>query len=213
MVKVGVGIPFRNFVSTDWAFCFRELRLPSHVVYAQTGNPVDLDRENIVHKLLTLGVDYIFFLDADVLVPADAVVNLLACSEKNNLPIVSGLYYSKEPLTPKPVAYKYDKKNVLLPLESVGCDVLVPVDVVGCGCLLVRSDVFQRLHVSDPDKPFFKFSVGKSGFVGEDVFFCNRCVNELNIFPHVLGSVKCHHEGFARVDGEGNIYSVPVMLY
>jgi hypothetical protein len=58
-----------------------------------SGKPIDLARNVMVTKALQDKCEYIFFLDSDILVNPDTLTKLFI----GNMPIISGVYYSRAP--------------------------------------------------------------------------------------------------------------------
>jgi GT2 family glycosyltransferase len=99
---------------------------------------------------------HVFVLDDDILPPPDGLLRLLA----HDVPIVSGLCVQRDP-PHLPAAYRRGA-DLHVPLTRF-CAGLQSVDAVGAACLLVKTEVFQRL-----EPPWFEFAPGFS----EDLFFC-----------------------------------------
>ena len=210
-----------------WAWVFRNLIIPEpYVACFSHYGPFDVGRDRVTRDVLKQKVDYVFYLDTDVLVDPDTLLRLLDQSKRFDVSIVSGLYYDRHQIPPKPVAsdvsdITIDRKTAHCSTpefsDLIGLDVLVSVDLVGCGCLLVRSDVFKGLEKSKPNFPFFVWGrdrVNEDGSsilpFNEDGYFCNRCLSELGVRPHVSMSVLCDHEMRVIRKGEGGVLHSPL---
>lgn len=103
--------------------------------------------------------DWIFFLDADQIVPNDAIFRLM----KHDKDIVSALYFKRYP-PHFPLMYKQidDKFHEIVEFQT---GKLMEVDAVGAGSLLVKIGVFKKM-----EHPWFLQERG----VGEDIYFCKK---------------------------------------
>jgi len=179
-----VCIPHVNLTYLAWAIRFRRLLFPFTVVYSTSrGHPIDVARNNLVLNILKdyNSVKWIFFLDADVLPPPDSFFKLAQWK----LPIVSGIYYSKNKSWC--VYVKDEKEEVYHPLSAWEGD-LLRVDAVGMGCCLIDKRVFEVVP-----NPWFNWTLGKEnpGF-SEDIDFCRKA-NKYGFPIYVDTRVKCEH--------------------
>jgi hypothetical protein len=170
---------------------------------------------------MTHNPEYIFFLDSDVIIPANAIPQLVQIAQQKNISVLSGLYWKKrfDDLSgePEPVAYIKDsedlEKGIITQhpiIEEIkpflNKNSVFEVDSVGAGCLLIKTDIFRKLDESNPNKPFFQYGLGRKNEetgkpllqVGEDQYFCERIIRELGIRPSLTTTVKCSHIFFPR---------------
>jgi hypothetical protein len=91
-----------------------------------SGKPIDLARNVMVTKALQDKCEHIFFLDSDILVEPDTLTKLFA----SNMPIVSGVYYSRSP--PYEMVAQIGGQG--LSHEMAGQDQIREVEEVGKGC-------------------------------------------------------------------------------
>jgi hypothetical protein len=211
--QVGLGLIHTGVVPFDWAISFRYLNIPFNHVFMHGSNmPYDCSREMVVKGLLGYNVEWVFFLDTDVLPPRDAVPQLMALSQQQNKPVVSGLYWAKKKEeTPMPcawieigrdpaknqVSYKSIENEVKQYLDK---NALLEVDVCGAGCLLIKADIFKKLDASNPNKPYFQWGLTRKDELtgkplpqqSEDFYFCER-LKEIGVKPHLATAVKCDH--------------------
>lgn len=128
------------------------------------GALVDRARNRLIEQMLKHPIEptHLFFLDADIVPPADTLTRLLATGK----PIVSGLYRKRLPPY-EPMAFL---KNKPIPIKGPR---LRKADVVGAGCLLIRREVFERI-----ESPWFtsewSASGGEKGHLAEDFSFCKK---------------------------------------
>jgi hypothetical protein len=213
---VGLGLIHTGIVAFEWAINFRYLNIPYNHVFMHGANmPYDCSRNEVVRGLLGYNPEWVFFLDSDVIPPRDCVPQLIALSQQQNKPVVSGLYWAKKhEEIPMPCAWVkigYDpakNQNVYKSIENeikqyLDKNALVEVDVVGAGCLLIKADIFKQLEVSNPNKPFFEWGLTRKDEntgkpllqLSEDFYFCER-LKEIGVKPHLATAVKCDHLTF-----------------
>ncbi|MBI2982279.1 MAG: hypothetical protein HYY44_08345 [Deltaproteobacteria bacterium] len=154
------------------------------------GALVDRARNYLVEQMLShpMKATHLFFVDADILLPSDALMRLLEA----NAPIVSGLYHKRIP-PHEPMAFTQGKKGI----EPIGLKGphLREVEMVGAGCLLIQRKVFEKIPF-----PWFESRWSKTGHLSEDFHFCrkarkagfeilvDRKVRPLHIEPMGIGS-------------------------
>lgn len=149
-------------------------------VIIDDSKPLDKSRNKCVKRLLKRGFDYIFFVDADMVFPPDALVKLL----KQDKEIISGVYCARnKPFLPilRMWAEK-DKKKALI-LVDYPRGKIFKVGATGAGCLLIKKKVLEDLK-----EPWFKWDDELS----EDLYFCFMATQKgYDIWAH--GGVECGH--------------------
>jgi hypothetical protein len=194
------GILHVDVTTVAWAFGLRNLKLPGGFL-PLAGMPYDMARTQACHAALQHGCSHIFFLDSDVIPPADAVLRLLS----HNQPIVSGVYCRRSPPHGLPVAIA---RGGWVQLPAQPC--LLEVDLVGAGCLLIRRDVLERFAQSPnpkrPEKVWFDWRVdAKDQFpegqgLSEDFSFCARARLEFGYKVLLDTGLRCKHVGSSQAD-------------
>ena len=126
-----------------------------------------LARERITETALSLGADYLFMIDDDMIEPTDLFENLF----RHDVDIVAPLAFTRYP-PHKPVLYElktgYDaveKKEYYInyPVMNYPKNTLVQCDAVGFGAVLIKVGVFRDI----PKSWFMNTSPA-----GEDIHFC-----------------------------------------
>jgi len=206
--EIALCIPHTELVTMEWAFAFRNLKLPSHIYFMNRGMPIDVAREQMVRSALRHDIDYIFFLDSDVVLPSDGVLNLKAIAEQKDLDIVSALYWARkrgEEIL-QPAAWKIlERQGDIVKLAPVAVEEHIPkgnileVDCIGLGACLIRRKIFDDLDKKGI-RPFFEWGLGRKNLpqVSEDFLFCLKVIDNLGIHPYVATSVRAHHVCTAR---------------
>ena len=165
-------------------------------------------RNNLVNIMFAEKCDYLFFVDNDVVLPQNALVDLYNMQWYFSV----GTYPRKEFATIKgqitgenvwTTLYWHEDKNKevycpkFLPFGILQENVIVPVDCCGLGCALIKKELFQMI-----EQPWFFFAHegdivnNKDGAycIGEDMYFCRKVIMKgIQIWAH--GSVICGHLG------------------
>jgi len=196
---VHIGIPHCTDVTVDWALGLRQLQLPRHTISMTRGQPIDLSRDTLVHRMQESGAEYMFFLDSDVILPNDAVVRLLS----HNQDIISGVYHVRHnPITPAMWKESPEFPGKYNPIVGYNEGSLIDVDSIGMGCCLIHKRVFEKL-----EEPYFKWSMdsNQENGVSEDFYFCKKA-REAGFHIYVDTSIQCTHIAKANVTKAGLVF-------
>lgn len=137
-----IATPNVGTVSYKWSIGLRMLEIPPYFswgVMGAQGQPIDLARNVLVTNALRDHAKYIFFLDSDVIPKTDTLIRLV----KHNLPIVSGVYFSRA--NPAFVVANLNWRPLEWNALAQAGQPLVEVDEVGTGCLLIDMRVIERI--------------------------------------------------------------------
>jgi len=200
--KVLCAILHTDNTTIAWAFGLRNLIIPGPVV-GIAGMPYDHARNAACMRALEMGVQYLFFLDSDVIPPADAVLRLLA----HNQPITSGVYFRRSPPHGIPVMLKRHKTGAVEWVKSLPPSGLMEVDLVGAGCMLIRRDVLEKMSPIEPGHHWFCWRVDRQGHLppGEclsEDFAMNLHAQRHGFKIYVDCSIRCRHVGLASAGPE-----------
>lgn len=159
-------------------------------------------RNHIAQKALDTKVNYVLMVDNDVVLPKDALINLL--SHKENVCLgyyahrgtdnvyhgntcicklrdVNGNAYFNYPLESEYMAEE------LHALASSGTS-LIQIHGGGMGCALIKTDVFGALKY-----PWYDWiNYESKGMLSEDLYFCEAC-RKANIKIYADTRVNCGH--------------------
>lgn len=169
--KLAVCIPCRDTLHSAHAMSLAELvkfntmnDIDTHV-FMDASTILLTQRERLATMALELGSQYVLWLDSDIVFPATTAIRLMS----HNEPIVAANYVRRQ-LPAKGVAYEKigDWENPL-PFEIY--DNLVEVEGIGMGCILMKTEIFQKIP-----KPWFEFgwSPESNDFLGEDMILCQK---------------------------------------
>lgn len=130
-------------------------------------------RSTICRKAIDGNYDYVLMVDADTLIPKDALTHLLdppadvvlgCCPRKNTKDRMTVLYPKSENPPNKGFkrALSYDDLQ----------DKRIPLKGGGMACALIKVSILSRLNY-----PYFKYVVYPDGSaLSEDLYFCRECV-------------------------------------
>ena len=196
MKKVLIAVPCMDQVPVH--FC-QSLALLKKVydctLVMKSGSLIYSARQEIAKIAIEKEFDYVFWLDSDMVFPADTLERMMATLENHQLDILTGLYFRRVPPY-SPVLF--DK----LELDGQMCNwsefteipnELFEVGGCGFGCVLMKTDVFFDLALRFPH---FFAPVGGNG---EDVAFCCRA-REKGYKIYCDPSIICGHVGYSVVD-------------
>lgn len=163
--KIAILVPTRDTIYSHFSYSLNQLIKFSTLlgldVYTFYDSSTILlnQRNNLVKMALELQAEYVLWLDSDMVFPSSTLTRLL--SHKKD---IIGCNYMRRSLPLKTVTYT-DIRNwdSWVPLDTE--QDLIEVDGTGMGCLLMKTEVFNRI-----EKPYFKFTYQtvSDDYLGED---------------------------------------------
>ena len=162
--KLSILVPTRDMVHTHFAFSLSQLyKTTSDVIdtylFFDSSSILLNQREKLIEEAKLINSDYVLWLDSDMVLPSTTAIRLL----EHNQDIV-GCNYLKRTKPLKPVAYKnIGDWDSFLPLTIE--ENLVEVEGVGMGCILMKTEIFNKIR-----KPYFEFTYNEKSddWLGED---------------------------------------------
>lgn len=159
------------------------------------GYDVAAARNRIAQKAVDGGYDYVMMIDNDIIVPDDALVNMLSHGED----VVLGYYVHRSytggrieatsvcKLGETSFTKQYTRQELQM-LREAGC-FKEQIHGGGMGCALIRTNVFDRISW-----PWFRWYIyeDRHGTLSEDLYFCVKCGNK-NIPIYTDTRVHCKH--------------------
>lgn len=108
---------------------------------------VDLAKEKLAEMALANNVDFLFFLDDDVLCPPDTLLKMVKLWQSDpKYSVISGVYWSKsDPAVP--LVFKGNLQGSYWDWKTTD---LIQADAAGAGCLFISADVLRKMP-----KPWF----------------------------------------------------------
>jgi hypothetical protein len=178
--KVAICVPSGDTVHADFAMALAGLTYRCGPGQATPAIPIALinvksslvinGRNGLVQQAQSLGVDYLLFIDSDVVVHPLTLHRLLALDKD----IVGGTYVQRE--EPHRLLGNAIDGTLLgdwMQGRTVNSRDLTEVSALPAGCLLIKMSVFDKLA-----KPYFQTPAQETDGVhwieGEDYFFCRN---------------------------------------
>lgn len=153
---------------------------------------IDKIRNGLTMIALQQQADYLFWIDSDQVCSPDTIVKMLRHFERadnddedlKGVEAIGGLItYKTPPYVPHIYVKKHEKKNTYHLARTFALDQLMEVEGVGFGCVMIKSEVFNRVK-----KPWFEFQVDDKGELisGEDLGFCVKAKMKIVIDPTII---------------------------
>jgi len=201
---VGIGLcymPGRQ-VWPEHEVAMMNLAVPvgmKRAVLACTINGICKARTLILRAAIEHNLEYVLFVDDDVVPPAVALCNLFYTMQQNpDCGAVSAVQVSKE-TPPQPLVWVRENAG---PHWKWKLGDVFPVYYAPAGCLLVRMATVRQIP-----EPWFQVGQDSGGHYGEDFYFCRKLADAG--FPVLMdGGIVCSHLG-----ADGTVYDLPPDSY
>lgn len=145
------------------------------------GYRIDIQRRLLCEEAQRIGADYLLMVDSDVVLPPNALANLLDPPAN----IVTGYYRLKGPRRKGDYASVWRGKW-LTPEEMP--EGRFKITNSGAGCLMIRTSVLDRIP-----QPWFDFHETENGqIIQEDTWFCQQAI-KAGITIYADKRVACGH--------------------
>lgn len=167
-------------------------------------------RNELVQGFLASDCDYLFFVDADMGIPANTIERFLSVAHKDERPIVAGLCFAQRDIGF--CEYDYSTSFDIVPtvqlwnvdddgeVQSFGIvedyprDAVCQIDGTGGACVMIHRGVLEKIRERWGDHWFTPIkNKNTGGPFGEDTSFFLRC-RILEIPLHMDTSVKTSHD-------------------
>jgi hypothetical protein len=221
--RVLLGIASGGVPTAPFLEALARMQLPANVAPLQRsivmGNFVPAQRELIMQDAVAGNYDYLFFIDDDVVFPANALELLIQTAEADpQTAVVGGLYYSRDSVRPIAVADwdSSDTSTAHVPaFTSMSTDVVAGI---GFGCALLRVAAAQKLAAPYfPAHVYIERSARRARLCDEDYLYCER-VRQAGNVVRLDARVRCGHydrasDSLAPIAWESDaVTSVPRMI-
>jgi hypothetical protein len=178
-LKFLLGIPSAGAPAQPFLDSLARIELPPATASLEraviTGNYVPAQRDLIAERALERGVDIVVMCDDDMVLPADAIVQLCAVLDGDPRAALAGaLYYSRDGFRPMAVDRwnEHDTRTAVIPAFDREP---VTVDGVGFGCVAIRTAALRELQPPYfPAHVFVERGAGRVRICDEDYLFCAR---------------------------------------
>lgn len=192
-MNILIGIPSKDKIDIECAISLGNLDWDGHnITYTHSQGAgvygVAQARNNLVQQAIDGGFDKLFMIDSDMIVPEDAIINLL----DPVVPIVTGV-----------ARYKNDSRRAPIfrsTQDSTGSNAWLwdeiphgrfQIDSGGVACAMIDVEMLRR----QIRRPWFVWEERANGtYVGEDIHFYEE-VKRAGIVPMADGRVRCGHIG------------------
>jgi hypothetical protein len=152
-MRIGVGIPCPEFVNSSFAFdnlpmVIGTARKAGHEMYLkyQSGVRTDKNRNVILQEFLNAGLDYVLWLDADMMYPHNIVEKYLEA----DFDVIGCLYFKRvHPFDP--IAYITNPDAtpsapyMSIDPSKIPDNAIAEVDGLGFGGMMVRMEVYKGM--------------------------------------------------------------------
>jgi glycosyltransferase involved in cell wall biosynthesis len=176
-MKVAIALPHisekidTRFVDSLVGLVAKSLQEGIEIVRIVTfREPITFARNRISSKALKHGVDYVLFLDDDMVFEPDLLINLIKCDKD----IVGGLtFMRREPHEPSVYMISSDRRTYV-PIYLWKPKEIIECDAIGMAATLVKGSVFDKMKkISLVYKDIWGF-FDNENFTGEDLRFCQK---------------------------------------
>lgn len=172
---------------------------------------IDISRDKAKDLAIQLGAKWLFFHDADLIIPPDTLSRLML----HNLDIVGGLYVRRHnPPFNEMLRFRPDGQPGIVPIRDGEYQPgsLVECDSIATGCMLIKTDAFERIPPAQiiidgqPARPqhFLWTEYRQPNGMSEDFAFCTRA-RKAGVRVFCDTSIQCKHLGPIKfVPGNNN---------
>lgn len=191
-MNIMIAIPTRDVIDIDAAISIMNLDWDGHsITYAHADGHgiygIAQARNALCRKAIDSKFDKLFMIDSDMIVPEDAIHNLL----DPDVPIVTGVARFKNDSRRAPIfnyfqdetgsdAWKWDE----IP------DGRFDIRSGGVACAMIDVELLRRMR-----RPWFVWEERANGtYVGEDIGFYEK-LQDMGVRPQADGRVRCGHVG------------------
>jgi hypothetical protein len=184
-----VASRYNQIIPTNWSKTDMIQYLSSYIPLRYTV----ADAQNLaVHEAITKGFEWVLFVEDDTMAPADGFLRFTEYMDKADVPLVSGLYFTRS-VPPEPMVYR-GRGNHYYRNWKLGDKVWV--DGVPTGMLLVATKLLKAIYddsseyrtpdgnvirrvFETPARSWFNEETGaQETLVGtSDLDLCNRIIN------------------------------------
>lgn len=193
MKKILIAIPTNRYVETETFKSIYDLIIPDgYTTEIQFFYGYQIDQIRNLIADWGKKFDYLFCVDSDIVLPADALEKFL----RANKDIISGIYIQRKPGEHILELYRkiHNGGYANIPYDTIAGYGLVQVDACGFGCVLINSNVLRKMEY-----PHFvyKSAINHAQTLSEDVYFCMKAA-ELGFTVWADESVRCEHIGKSK---------------
>lgn len=139
-----VASRYNQIIPTNWSKTDMIQYLSSYIPLRYTV----ADAQNLaVHEAIQKGFEWLLFIEHDTMPPADALLRFTEYMDRGEIPVVSGLYFTRS-VPPEPMVYR-GRGNHYFRDWKLGD--LVWVDGVPTGMLLINTELLKTVSADSPE--------------------------------------------------------------
>lgn len=205
-INVGIGIPHPDSINPDFSLD----NLPKIIGYTKKycenvnlfihhagGVRTDRNRNTMLKDFLNQDMDYILWLDCDMIYPVDIIETYL---KARPFDVLGCLYFKRNP-PHKPIGYLYSKNpskpyTGVLP-SDIKHNKVYDVDGIGYGGMMVNTKVYKKLPEDEKWTHYgyrFHQPDATDDNLSHDLTFC-KAVKDAGMSVKLHGSVRPGHIG------------------
>ena len=195
-MKTLIAVPCMDQVPAPFAQSLAMLQKTGDCVLSlQMGSLIYTSRNNLAQMAIQMDVDYVFWLDSDMVFEPDTLIRMMDTLQKNEYDILTGLYFRRVPPYTPVLFDKLDIRRNICSWTEFHEIPDHPFEVRGCGfgCVLMKSEIFLDVQ-SKHGNMFAPISNN-----GEDIAFCWRA-RDCGFKIYCDPSVICGHVSHSIVD-------------
>ena len=197
-MKILIAVPCMDQVPFTFAQSLSTLEKIGECKLAmKAGSLIYTSRNSLAMMAIQMDADFVFWLDSDMVFKSDTLVRMMDTLKKNDLDILTGLYFRRVPPYSPVLFDKLEQNGEITEFSEFNKipDELFEVGGCGFGCVLMKTDVFFDVQ-SKFDNMF-----APRGNNGEDVAFCIRA-RECGYKIYCDPSIVCGHVGYSVIDDQ-----------
>lgn len=197
-MKILIAVPCMDQVPFTFAQSLSTLEKIGECKLAmKAGSLIYTSRNSLAMMAIQMDADFVFWLDSDMVFKSDTLVLMMDTLKKNDLDILTGLYFRRVPPYSPVLFDKLEQNGEITEFSEFNKipDELFEVGGCGFGCVLMKTDVFFDVQSK------FGNMFAPRGNNGEDVAFCIRA-RECGYKIYCDPSIVCGHVGYSVIDDQ-----------
>ena len=197
-MKILIAVPCMDQVPFTFAQSLSTLEKIGECKLAmKAGSLIYTSRNSLAMMAIQMDADFVFWLDSDMVFKADTLIRMMDTLKKNDLDILTGLYFRRVPPYSPVLFDKLEQNGEITEFSEFNKipDELFEVGGCGFGCVLMKTDVFFDVQSK------FGNMFAPRGNNGEDVAFCIRA-RECGYKIYCDPSIVCGHVGYSVIDDQ-----------
>lgn len=144
------------------------------------GIQIAKQRQGIMEAWKDSTVDWMLWVDSDVVITPQIVADLWAVADKEKAPVVSGVYFTfwrpegTSIPTPVPAVFVRDESGNSFPIHPLPVNQLIQVPYVGMGLIIMHRSILEKLDAIFGGL-YFEETLKPGGmYTSEDASFCMK---------------------------------------